>query len=430
MQVSVEKVSSVECRLTVTVPINRVEEAYNQQIAQYAKKANIKGFRPGKAPIEYIKQRFSQDAWQDAWGEVIKTSLYEAIANNQLHPINTPQIEPKTMLPNQPLEYIASFEVLPEFTHIKATFEQVEKLIVAVKAEDIDQVIQKLRKQHTQWQVVDRPAHMTDRVVIDYYAIFEGKADEANTIKDFPLELGGQTMIPGFEDGLLEVKAGDERTLHLQFPENFTMSERAGKPVDFRVKIKNVYQADTPALDEQFIQKLGISSGNESDLKEQVRQTLQQEADRLVQEKLKDQLFRYLLEQNPIEVPNTLVEREASRIHDEMYPKHHDHAHHQHSDSEMASFKEIATKRVALGLLIGEFVKQEKIIADKDRVQKRIIDLSSVYERPQEVVAWLSSKEQIGNIEAQVLEDQVMDKLLEGVKVVEKNMSYAELKGI
>src|SRR3990167_11560367 len=273
MQVSVEKVSSVECRLTVTVPINRVEEAYNQQIAQYAKKANIKGFRPGKAPIEYIKQRFSQDAWQDAWGEVIKTSLYEAIANHKLHPINTPQIEPKTMLPNQPLEYVALFEVLPEFSNIQATISKVEKPIVELQPEDTDQVIQKLRKQQTKWQVVDREAQTNDRVIIDYYGIFEGKSDEANTVKDFPLELGSNVMLPGFEEGLLGTKAGDERTLQLKFPENFSVADRAGKSVDFVIKIKQVYQADAPELNEEFIKILGVASGAEADLKEQIRQT-------------------------------------------------------------------------------------------------------------------------------------------------------------
>src|SRR3990167_3460296 len=430
MQVSVEKVSSVERKLTITVPADRVEQAYNQHIAQYAKKANIKGFRPGKVPIDYIKRRFSNDAWQEAWGEVIQKSLYEAIENNQLQPINTPHIQPKTMLPNQPLEYIASFEVLPEFNNVQVTIKTVEKPVVDIQSEDIDQVIQKLCKQQTKWQVIDRIAQMSDRVVIDYYAVFEGQSDEAHSVKDFPLELGSHSMLPGFEEGLMGGKAGDKRTLQLKFPENFTVTERAGKPVDFVVTIKQVYEADVPKLDEQFIQKLCIASGHESDLKDQIRQTLQQECDRLIKEKLKNQIFQYLLEQNPIEVPKSLVEREAKRIHDELYPEHHDHAHHQHTDVETASFKDVASKRVALGLLIREYAKQERMTAHQERVKQRIQEIASLYQKPQEVVAWLSSKERIQDIEAQILEDQVMDQLLEGAHLEEKTMSYAELKGI
>lgn len=430
MQVSVEKVSSVERKLTISVPAQRVEEAYNQHIAQYAKKATIKGFRPGKAPIDYIKRRFSNDAWQEAWGDVIQKSLYEAIESNQLKPINTPQIEPKTMLPNQPLEYVASFEVLPELNSIQAEIKKIEKPVVEITNEDIDQVMQKLRKQQTKWQVVDRPLQMTDRVVIDYYAVFEGQSDEGNTIKDFPLELGSKIMLPGFEDGLLGAKVGDECTLQLKFPENFTIAERAGKPVDFVVRIKQIYQADTPILDEQFIQMLGINSGNENDLKDQIRQTLQQECDRLIKEKVKNQLFQTVLEQNPLEVPKSLVQREANRIHDEVYPPHQQHAHHEHTDAEMASFQDVASKRVALSLLMGEFAKQKNMKANPEQVKKRIQEIASVYQRPQEVIAWLSSKERIGDIEAQVLEDQMMNTLLEGAHVEEKKMSYAELKGI
>ena len=427
MQVSVERVSSVERRLTITVPADQVEKAYNQHIVQYAKKANIKGFRPGKAPISYIKRQFSNDAWQAAWGEVIQKSLYEAIANNSLHPINTPTVEPKTMLPNQPLEYIALFEVLPEFDTIQATIESVERLRAEVTAEDIDEVIQKLRKQSAKWQIVEREAQTTDRVVIDYYSVFEGQEDKEHKVHDFSLELGSKIMLPGFEDGLLGAKVGDERILHLCFPENFTIRSHAGKAVDFIVTIKQIYEGDIPVLNEPFIQKLGIASGNEHDLKAQVQQTLEQGRDHIVKEKLKNQIFNNLIEHNPIEVPKSLVEREAKRIHDEVYKEDHHHAQ-QHSEKEMTSFNEIANKRVTIGLLIREYARQKKITVDKEQIQKRIATIATSYQHPQEVIAWLSSKERIGDIEAQVLEDQVIDQLLEGVNVVEKVMSYTELK--
>jgi trigger factor len=164
------------------------------------------------------------------------------------------------------------------------------------------------------------------------------------------------------------------------------------------------------------------------DLRKQIRQSLTLERDRLVKEKLKEQIFKALIDQNAMDVPKALVEREAKNIHDEMHPHHHDH--HSHSAEEMAGYESVAKKRVALGLLIGEFAKKEGIKADEAKVDARIQEIASVYENPKEVVDWLSSKQQRGGVEAQVLEDQVLDKLMSKTMIKEKAMTYAELKGI
>ena len=429
MQVSVEKVSQIERRLTITIPANKVEEAYAKQIDQLAKKANIKGFRPGKAPISYIQQRFGDDARKEALGEIIQRALYEAITEQKLNPVSTPRIEPKMTLPDQPLEFVASFEVLPEIDNVNFTMDKIEKLIVDVKPEDIEHVIQQLVKQHTKWNVVDREARDHDRVVIDYYAIYEGKADIEHKIENFPLELGSNSMLPGFEAGLIGAKAGEQRTLKLHFPADFHVAERAGKPIDFVVDVKQVFVAEAPPVDEKFVNSLGIKSGKEEDLRQQINQSLTLERDRLVKENLKEQVFRQILEQNAIDVPQALIARESKHIHDEVYQNQH-HDHHSHSDEEMANFNDIAKKRVALGLLIAEYAKKANLKVDSDRVKQRIEEIAAVYENPKEVVEWLSSDERRSGIEAQVMEDQVLDKLIEGIPATEKNISYAELKGI
>jgi trigger factor len=430
MQVSVEKVSNVERRLTIVVPATRVEEAYTLQINQLAKNANIKGFRPGKAPMSFIQQRFGDDARREALSDVIQKSLEQAIADEKLNPISRPRIEPKTMTPDQPLEFVASFEVLPEIEKVKHDIQNIEKLVVEVTDADIKTVTTQLLKQYTKWNLVSRPAQNKDRVVIDYYSVYEGVADTEHKIENFPLELGSKVMIPGFEEGLLGANAGDERKLALAYPADFNIPERAGKPVEFVVTLKQVFEAEAPELNSKFVERLGVKSGLEEDLNKQIRQSLEQERNRLISEKLKEQVFRQLLEQNPIEVPASLVAREAKNIHDEMYPQHQHHDHHQHSDNELTTFNEIAKKRVALGLLIAEFAKQTQLKADKTRVLARIQEIASAYESPKEVMEWLSSDDRLAGIEAQVMEDQVMDKLMEGITVIEKPMSYAELKGI
>ncbi len=428
MQVSVEKISNVERRLTIVVPADQVEQAYAKQISQFAKSANIKGFRPGKAPMSYIQKRYGNDARKEALSDVIQKALYEVLSEQNLKPVNVPQIQPKMIVPNQPFEFVASFEVLPEIGEIRFSMDNIEKLIVEVKSEDVNYVIEQLRKQYTKWKNVDREAQQKDRIVIDYYAIFEGKEETENKVQQYPLELGSKVMLPGFEDGLIGVKVGEERTLHLSFPTDFTVQEKAGKAVDFVVKVNDIFEAELPTLDSHFIKQLGVKSGQDDDLRDQINQSLAQERDRLVKEKLKEQIFRQLLEQNAIDVPNSLVEREAKNIHDEIYP--HQHDHHQHTNDEMSVFNDVAKKRVALGLLIAEYAKRNQLNTDKDKVSQRIQAIASVYENPKEVMEWLSGDERLAGIEAQVLEDQVMEKLMEGVPVTEKLISYSELKGI
>lgn len=430
MQVSVEKVSNVECRLTIVVPANAVEEAYTTQINQLAKTANIKGFRPGKAPLSYIQKRFGEDARREALSEVINKSYNEAIKLENLKPISSPRIEPKMMKPEQPLEFVASIEIMPEIESVKHDIQSLEKLVVEISADDVSNVVKQLLKQYTKWNIVERAAQDKDRVVIDYYSIFDGVEDTAHKNENFPLELGSNIMIAGFEAGLIGAKAGEERKLSLSYPEDFGVKERAGKAVEFVVQVKQIFEAQAPELNSKFIERLGVKSGLEQDLNDQVKQTLELERTRLVNEKLKEQVFRQLLEQNPIEVPTSLVTREARNIHDEVYPQHQHHDHHQHSEGELATFNDVAKKRVALGILIAEFARKAELKADKNRVFARIKEIASTYENPKEVIEWLSSEERLAGIEAQVMEDQVMEKLMEGVTLTEKSMSYAELKGI
>lgn len=429
MQVSVEKVNNVERRLTIVVPAEQVEEAYARQINQFAKKASIKGFRPGKAPLSYIQSRFGTDARREALNEVIQRTLHQALSDEKLIPISTPQVTPKVISPNQPLEYTASFEVLPEVSAINAALTDIEKLVVNVTDEDVDRVVQQLQNQYTKWTLVEREAKQKDRVVIDYYAIFEGKSDIENKVVNFPLELGSKVMLPGFEEGLIGAKTGEEKKLDLKFPDEFSVPERAGKPVEFIVDVKQIFEAEVPEMNEAFIKQLGVQDGTLLGFKQQIKQSLEQERDRLVGEKLKEQVFKQLLEQNPLEVPNSLIAREAKTIHDEIYQQR-EHDHHAHSQDEVAAFNDIAKRRVSLGILLAEYAKQKNIRADNERVSTRIREIASAYEHPKEVMAWLSSDERRRGIESQVLEDQVIESLLENIPTTEKTMSFAELKGI
>lgn len=426
MQVSVESPSNIERKVTVIVPVEKMDEAYGKRIASLTKTAKVKGFRTGKVPVDIIKQQFGETARQEALSEVIQSSLYAAINQEKLSPVGVPMVEPKTIIPGQPLEFVATFEVLPSVGTVKFDLKSVEKQMATITDADIEKVLNHLRDQHITWKKVDRAAAEKDQAVIDFAGSIDGKPFQGGQAHEYPIVIGSKMMIPGFEEGVIGMKAGDEKTITVTFPENYFAKEFAGKAADFKVKAIKVSEPVYPELNEAFAKKLGVKSGSVEDLQAEIRKNLERELNRLIQSKLKTQVFGKLLEQNTIEVPKSLIEREANRLHNELHP-HHGQQEHNHSEAEMQSFKDAAKQNVTLGLLVGELVKQYNIIPSQERIQNFIATMASSYENPEEVKKWYqSNKRQMAEVEMRVLEEQVLEKLLEGITITEKMLSYDE----
>ncbi len=334
MQVSVEAPNKLERRVTVTVPVATLEEVYDKRIVHLAKTVKANGYRPGKIPLDVIRKRYSDTARQEALSEVIQTSLYAAIHQEKLNPAGTPMVEPLNITPGQPLEFIATFEIVPIVESVDFKVDALEKEKLVIAETDIDAALSRLRKQF----------ETTDKMT-----------------------------------------------------------------------------------DEEFVKKLGIESGKLEDLTAEIRKNLEREGERIVKAKLKNQLFNKLSEQNTMEIPKGLIEREAKRIHDEVHP-HHAGQDHGHSPAEMAVFNEPAKRNVTLGLLIGYLIKQHHILVNPERVQAHLAQLASIYQNPAEVItAYEKDKRAMAEIEMQVLEEQVVEKLLENITLTEKIVNYHEL---
>lgn len=427
MQVSVESPSKIERCLTVVVSTEQVEEAYDKSIAKLAKKAKVDGFRPGKVPLEHIKKRFGDVARQEALSEVIQSSLYAAIHQEKLSPVSTPQVEPKVVSPGQPLEFVATFEVLPIIDAVQFQLNKIEKQVTSITEADIDTVIDRLRGQHTQWQAAERPAQEKDQVVIDFRGSIEGKVFDGGEAHNYSVVLGSKTMIPGFEEGLVGLKAGEEKILSVSFPENYPAKEFAGKAAEFAVTVIKVSEPHLPDLNEDLVKKLGVKSGMIEELRSEIGKNLKREIERLIKAKLKSKVFDTLLEQNPIEAPKALIDREAKRIHEELHPHHAKQQDHKHSEAEMAPFTDAAKRNVALGLIVGELIKQHKLTASNEQVQTYLQNMAAVYEDPSKVINWYTNnKRAYAEIEMQVLEELTIEKLLEKVEIIENVLSYNE----
>jgi len=428
MQVSVEAPNNLQRRITVVVPVDKIDQAIDKKVVDLSKTADINGFRKGKIPLDYIKKRYGDSVRQQALSEVIQTSLREAINKEKLNPVDVPVVEPKEVVPGQPLEFVATFEVMPEVEAVKFSLDSIEKQTATVENEDVDKVVNHLQQQQVTWASVERPAKDTDQVVIDFCGKIDGKEFDGGKASDYAIVIGSKTMIPGFEEGLVGIKAGEEKNIPVKFPESYFAKEFAGKEAEFSVKAIKVSKANLPEINEDFIKKFGVKTGKVDDFKVEVRNNLERELSRMVESKLKKEVFDNLLLQNPIEMPKAVVEREAKRIHEQLHPHHAGGKDHGHSKEEMASFDEAAKRNVALGMLVAKLIQKHSISPDKSKIEAQIKKMSGVYEDPAEIVSYYENNKQAkAEIEMQVIEDQLVEKLLENVTVKENKVGYSEL---
>jgi trigger factor len=427
MQVSVESPTKLQRRLTVTVPVEQMDAAYDERLSKLAKTAKVKGFRPGNVPLSHIKQLYGEAARQEALSDVIQSSLYAAINQEKLNPVGVPTVEPKNLTPGQPIEFIATFEVLPEIEDVKFEAKEIEKNIAVITEADVDKVVDRLSEQYITWKEVTRPAQDKDQVVIDFRGSIDGKLFDGGEAHDYPMILGSKSMIPGFEEGVIGMTAGEKKVINVTFPETYFAKEMAGKDAEFTIDARKVSEPHNPAIDEELVKKFGIKSGKLDELRAEIKKNLDREVERLIQTKLKAKIFDILLGQNELDVPEALIEQESKRIHDELHP-HHAGQDHGHSKEEMSGFNDAAKRNVRLGLIMGAFIKLHNITPDKSRVQDHITKMAASYENPAEVIKWYASdKRRLAEVEMQVLEEQVTDKLLEGISVKENVLNYADL---
>ncbi|MBV8803049.1 MAG: trigger factor [Gammaproteobacteria bacterium] len=427
MQVSVEATSKLERRITIIVPSETLERAFDNRINTLSKTVKLNGFRAGKVPLKHVKERYGNNARQEALSEVIQSSLTAAISQEKLNPVEVPKVTPTSILPGKPLEFVATFEVMPEVEEVNFHMTSIEKQTAVITDSDIDTVLSHLRTQNTTWHKVERPAQDKDQVILDFRGSIDGKAFEGGEAHDYPIIIGSKSMIPGFEEGLVGIKAGEEKIIPVTFPENYFAKDFAGKAAEFTITAITISEPVIPELNDAFVKKLGVKSGNLADLCSEIRKNLERELDRVVKAKLKKQIFDHLIENNSIDIPKSLIEREAKRIHDQLHP-HHAGQEHSHTDSEMAQFNEAAKRNILLGLFVAHIIKTKNIVLDKARLEAHIMQLSSVYQNPAEIAKWYKSNKQArAEAEMQVLEDQVTEKLLENLQITEKLLTYNEL---
>ncbi len=427
MQVSVEKTSGLERRLTVGVPAEEVDNEVAQRLQKAAKTVRISGFRPGKVPLKVVRQRFGVGVRQEVVGEIMNRSLYEAITKEELQPAGQPQIEPVKNEPGVDLEYVAVFEVYPDIELQDFSSIEITRPVADITEEDIDGMIDNLRKQRADWVEVERPAETKDRVNIDYTGTVDGEAFEGGSATDSDLVIGSGRMIPGFEDAIVDMTAGEEKNISLTFPEDYHAENLRGKAVEFAIKLNRVSEQQLPDLNDEFFAQFGVTEGGEEKFRADVRNNMERELAQATKAKVKNRLFKALDEMHTVDIPAALIRNETQAMRQQMLSQF---AGAQQIDPSIFPddiFAPEANKRVRLGLLIAEIAKTAELEPSADKVRERIEEMAATYEQPDQVIQYYYSNQQaLQSIESAVLEDAVAEYVLSSAQVTDEPASYQD----
>ena len=425
MQVSVESTSALERRMTIGVPAERIETEVTKRLQQTARRAKVPGFRPGKVPMNVIRQRYEDSARQEALGDLIQATFYEAIVEQKLNPAGAPAVEPKVFEKGKDLEYVATFEVFPEIKLAGFDGIAVERLQAEVTDADVDNMLEILRKQNTRFEAVERAAENGDQLNIDFVGKIDGEAFAGGSAKGTPLVLGSGRMIPGFEEALVGVKTGEERVINPTFPADYQNLDLAGKTAEFTVTVNSVSAPQLPELNDDFFALFGVKEGGLEGFRSEVRKNMERELRQAIKSKVKNQVMEGLLAANPVEVPKALIGNEVNRLRVQAVQQFGGNIKPDQLPAEL--FEEQAKRRVVLGLIVAEVVKQGELKADEARVRELIEEMASAYQEPQQVVAWYyKNDQQLNEVRSVVLEEQVVDTVLQKAKVTDKAVSYEE----
>jgi len=426
MQVSLTATGGLERRLEVAIPAAEVDGEVAQRLNRISRTARLKGFRPGKAPIAVIRQQYGDQVQSEVINDLMRSSFSEAVAREKLNPAGGPRIEPIAMGPGSDLKYAAIFEVLPEVRLKPVADLAIEKPIASVSDSDLEAMVDTLRKQRPAFNAVERGAAANDRVTVDFTGTIDGEEFDGGNGKDVPIALGAGRVMKEFEDALLGAKPGDAREFQATFAADHANKKLAGKQAKFKVNVTTVEEQVPAALDEAFAKSFGIADGNLDSLRNEVRANMERELGEAIRQKMRTQVLDGLYTSNPLELPRQMVEETIQELQAEMLRRAGVRDAKQLPPRQ--PFEEPARRRVALGLLMSEVVRNAGIQVSREAVQEKLNELAASYSNPDEVRrAYLQNAEMMRQIESQVLEQQAIEWVLGQAKVTEKPATFSDL---
>jgi trigger factor len=440
MATAVETLEKLERRITLTVPLADVNQEVEKRLKVRARSAKFPGFRPGKAPMKMVAAQFGAIVESEVLNDKVGRAFGDAAAENNLRVAGYPRIEPKDEKIEGSLVFQATFEIYPEVKVGDLSAVEVEKSAAAVSDAEIDKTLDILRKQrvhfHTKGEAgahgdggPNTSAQKGDRITVDFVGKIDGVEFPGGKGENFPFVLGEGQMLKEFEDAALGLKKGESKTFPLSFPADYHGKDVAGKTAEFTINVKNVEWAHMPDVDADFAKSLGVADGDLQKMRDDIRANLEREVGNRIKARTKASVMDALVKAAELDVPKALLEQEAERL-AEMTRQDMRQRGIDVKDMPFPAdlFNEQADRRVRLGLILSELVKSNSLQATGEQVKVWVDDFAKAYEDPQQVVKYyFSDRNRLADVEAMVIEENVVNHVLSKAKVTEKAVAFDEL---
>ena len=433
MQVTIETLEGLERKMTVQVPADKIASAVEQKLKQVSKTVKLDGFRPGKVPVNVVKKMYGAQIRHEVMGDMIESSYRDAIIEQKVRPAGMPKIEAveaeEGAEKDESMTYSAVFEVYPEVESVEMDSIEIEKPAAEIADSDVDAMIDKLRGQRKEWVEVERAAVADDQVICDFEGKIDGEVFAGGSGKDMAIEIGAGKMLKEFEEGLLGMSKGEEKTVDVNFPEDYHGKDVAGKTAQFTLNVTKVSEPKLPEMDEELVKSFGVESGDVEAFKADVRGNMEKELSQKIKTHIKNTVMAGLLDKNEIIAPKAMVDEEIKNLKMQMAQNMgQDPAKMDTSAFPDDLFREEGSRRVQLGLLVGELIRIEKIKLDQAKLESTLQEMAATYEEPQQVLEYYTkNREAKASLEGLVLEDQVVEHILGKAKVTEKTVNFEDM---
>lgn len=424
MQVSVETTQGLERRMTVSVPAERIESEVLNRLKNLSRTVKLKGFRPGKVPFKVMENRYGPSVRSDVLNDITRSTFYEAVTRQNLKLAGFPRFQQRVAEPGHDLEYEAIFEVMEKVELAPLGSVSILRPVAEISEQDVDTMVENLRRQRAEAVPVERAAREGDRVTVS--GTIDGQPFVGEAQKEIVVGAG---VFPDLEKAMIGAGRGDTRTLDLRFPDDYPVRLMAGRTAHFELKVEVISEFKLPEVNEEFIRSFDIKDGALDSFRQELRRTMQDEMAEAIRSKIKARALEALLKNNPIEAPRAQLEQQAALM---MEQARQNLLGQGVPESEIKlnqpSFETEARRRVQIGLLVSEIVREQRFRAAPEQVRARVESLASSYENPAEAIQWYyADHNRLSTVEQLVLEDQVVDWIMGQAQVTDEKTSFASL---
>ena len=428
MSSKLKKLKDLERKLIVSIPVEDYNSKFQSKLNNIKGQAKLDGFRKGKVPNDVLEQKYGKSIHADVVNDLIQSSYPDALAENNIRPASAPTVNLESEDPSKPISYSAIFEVFPEIKPKLSRWTNYDKVSISITDADIDLAIKDIVKRYGDWKDVKRKAKKDDQVVIDFVGKINNEEFEGNSAQDFKLVLGSNSMIPGFEDAILD-KEPSKFSIQAKFPDDYFKSDLAGVEAEFEINLKNVQELHEAEINTDLFKKLDMDVKDELAFKEEISKRMTKEVE--VQEKdlTKESIYETLLKTNSFNVPNVTVKEQADLMRkDALMRIGHTEDKAEDDLFPIDTFMENAEKRVKLDLLFAELINHFEITADSVTLDSFIEKESEKYKDSEQFKQWVKNQpQQLEQFRMIALEQQLIENLEKALKSKDKVIKFSEL---